>query len=40
MTKMAAMPIYGKKCQQSREADDLETSSLLLRTPAHNSLYK
>ena len=44
MTKMAAMPIYGKTLQnlllQNRWADFHETWYVALGTPAHHSLYK
>ena len=44
MTKMAAMPIYGKNPSknllQNGLADFHETSYVALGTPAHHSLYK
>ena len=45
MTKMAAMPIYGKKpfknlLLQNRRADFHETRYVASGTPAHHSLYK
>ena len=44
MTKMAAMPIYGKKpfknLLQNRQADFHETWYVASGTPAHHSLYK
>ena len=42
MTKMAAMPIYGKNLQKSNspEADFPETWYVASGTPAHHSLYK
>ena len=46
MTKMAAMPIYGKKflpfknlLLQNQRADFHETSYIASRTPAHHSLF-
>ena len=45
MTKMAAMPIYGKKSLnnlllQNRRADFHETWYVASGTPAHHNLYK
>ena len=44
MTKMAAMPIYGKNLKtlllQNRQADFHETWYVASGTPAHHSLYK
>ena len=44
MTKMAAMPIYGKNLKkiflQNRRADFHETCYVASGTPAHQSLYK
>ena len=45
MTKMAAMPIYGKKpfkilFLQNQQADFHETWYVASGTPAHHSLYK
>ena len=44
MTKMAAMPIYGKSLQnlllQNLRADFHETWYVASGTPAHHSLYK
>ena len=44
MTKMAAMPIYGKNLKnlllQNRRADFHETWYVASGTPAHHSLYK
>ena len=43
MTKMAAMPIYGKNLKnilQNRWADFHETWYVASGTPAHHSLYK
>ena len=44
MTKMAAMPIYGKNLKnlllQNRQADFHETWYVASGTPVHHSLYK
>ena len=42
MTKMAAMPIYGKnqKSSPDRQADCHRTWYVALGTPAHHSLFK
>ena len=40
VTKMAAMPIYGKKSSPEPEADFHETWFVALGTPAHHSSLK
>ena len=40
MTKMAAMPIYGKNLLQNQKSYDLETLHVASRTEALQSLYK